>query len=93
MDGETFAADICQVLIREIDRGTGVICDNVATHKNVEAAVVLKEHVLYLPPYYPDLNPIEMAFSKLKAHLRKIGARTWDKMFQTLSEICDLFTP
>jgi len=48
---------------------------------------------LYLPPYSPDLNPIEMAFSKLKAHLRRIGARTFDQMFEALTEICGLFTP
>ena len=47
----------------------------------------------YLPPYSPDLNPIEMAFSKLKAHLRRIGARTFDQMFEALAEICDMFTP
>lgn len=46
-----------------------------------------------LPPYSPDLNPIEMAFSKLKAHLRRIGARTFDQMFDALAEVCDLSTP
>ncbi len=48
---------------------------------------------LFLPPYSPDLNPIEMAFSKLRAHLRRIGARTFDQMFDALAEIRDLFTP
>jgi len=48
---------------------------------------------LYLQPYSPDLNPIEMAFSKLKAHLQRIGARTFDQMFDVLTEICDFFTP
>jgi transposase len=46
-----------------------------------------------LPPYSPDLNPIEMAFSKLKAHLRRAGARTFDQMFDALAEVCDLSTP
>jgi len=41
----------------------------------------------------PDLNPIEMAFSKLKAHLRRIGARTFDTLLQALGDICDLFDP
>ena len=44
-------------------------------------------------PYSPDLNPIEMAFSKLKAHLRRIGARTFTDLFHALTEICDLFSP
>ncbi len=45
-----------------------------------------------LPPYSPDLNPIEMAFSKLKAYLRRIGARNFTDMFQALSEICGLYS-
>ena len=96
MDGEAFAAYIREVLAPELEPGTVVICDNLATHKNVEAAAALREHgcwFLYLPPYSPDLNPIEMAFAKLKAHLRRIGARTFDQMFDALAEVCDLFTP
>ena len=49
--------------------------------------------VLYLPAYSPDLNPIEMAFSKLKAHLRRIEARTYDTLIQALGNVCDLFSP
>ena len=48
---------------------------------------------LFLPPYSPDLNPIEMAFAKLKAHLRRIGARTLDALWRALGDICDLFDP
>jgi len=44
-------------------------------------------------PYSPDLNPIEMAFSKLKAHLRRIGARTFSDMFHAIADICDLYSP
>ena len=46
-----------------------------------------------LPACSPDLNPIEMAFSKLKAHLRRIGARTFDQLIEAIGDICDLFTP
>ena len=49
--------------------------------------------LLFLPPYSPDLNPIEMAFSKLKALLRKKAARTFDALCQALSDICNLFHP
>lgn len=45
---------------------------------------------LYLPPYPPDLNPIEQAFSKLKSHVRRIGARTCTDMFEAIGQICDL---
>jgi transposase len=78
MDGPAFAAYIRQVLVPEIAPGTVVILDNLATHRNKDAAQALRDHgcwFLYLPPYSPDLNPIEQAYSKLKAHLRRIGAR------------------
>jgi transposase len=49
--------------------------------------------MLFLPQYSQDLNPIEMAFSKLKAHLRKAAARTFNAMFKALQDICRLFQP
>ena len=73
-----------------------VILDNLSTHKNTRAAQALGQRgcwFLYLPPYSPDLNPIEMAFSKLKQLLRGVGARTFDHLIQALGGICDLFTP
>ena len=94
MDGAAFAAYIREVLVPEIEPGTVVVCDNLATHKNAEAAAALKDHgcwFLYLPPYSPDLNPIEQAFSKLKAHLQKVGARTFTDLFAAIGDICDLF--
>ena len=96
MTGEAFAAYIRQVFKPELLPGTVMICDNLATHHNKDAAQALKEvgcWILYLPLYSPDLNPIDMAFSKLKAHLRRIGARTFDQMFDAMAEVCDLFTP
>lgn len=95
MDGPAFAAYVKNVLIPELEPGTVVILDNLATHKNACAAKAMREAgcwFLFLPPYSPDLNPIEMAFSKLKAHLRRIGARTFTDMFQALSEICEPYT-
>ena len=73
-----------------------VILDNLATHKNPEAEKAMRQAgcwFVFLPPYSPDLNPIEMAFSKLKAHLRRIGARTFTDMFNAIAEICDLYSP
>ena len=93
---QTFAAYIREVLAPELLPGTVVTCDNLATHRNKDAAQALQDigyWFLYLPPYSPDLNPIEMAFSKLKAHLRRIGARTFDQMLDALAEVCDLFAP
>jgi len=96
MDGPAFAAYIREVLVPEIAPRTVVILDNLATHRNKEAAQALRDHgcwFLYLPPYSPDLNPIEQAFSKLKAHLRKIGARTFTEVFEAIGAICDLYDP
>jgi transposase len=49
--------------------------------------------LLFLPPYSPDLNPIEMAFAKIKAHLRALAMRTIDQLWKAIAQICDLFTP
>lgn len=95
-DDEAFAAYVTQVLLPELEPGTVVILDDLATHKNAAATKAMCEAgcwFLFVPPYSPDLNPIEMAFSKLKAHLRRIGARTFTYMFSALAEICDLFSP
>ena len=96
MDGLAFAAYVEKVLVPELEPGTVVILDNLATHKNAVAAKAMRDAgcwFLFLPPYSPDLNPIEMAFSKLKAHLRRIGARTFTDMFDAIAQVCDLFSP
>jgi len=96
MDGEAFAACIRGVLAPELVPGAVIICDNLPTHPNKDAAQALKDvgcWFFYQPRYSPDLNPIKMAFSELKRHLRRIGARTFDQMFDALSEVCNLFTP
>jgi len=49
--------------------------------------------MLFLPPYSPDLNPIEMAFSKLKARLKKEATRTFDDLINKIGNICDMFSP
>lgn len=76
--------------------GDVVILDNLSSHKSAKAREVLRERgawFLFLPPYSPDLNPIEMAFSKLKAHLRRIGARTITELHEAVGDICDLYEP
>jgi len=96
MDGPAFAAYVREVLIPEIAPGTAVILDNLATHRNKEAAAALKAHgcwFLYLPPYSPDLNPIELAFSKLKAHLQRISARSFTSVCDAIGDICEIYAP
>ena len=77
-------------------KGDVVILDNLAVHKSAKAAACLKQRgawFLFLPAYSPDLNPIEQAFAKLKAHLRKAAARTVDALWRVVGDICDLFEP
>lgn len=76
--------------------GDVVILDNLSVHKSARAEAAIRARgawMLFLPQYSPDLNPIEMAFSKLKAHLRKAAARTFDALFAALHDICGLFDP
>lgn len=94
-DGESFAAYFGQVLLPELEPGTVIILDNLATQKNAAVAKTLRNvgcWFLFLPRYSPDPNLIEMAFSKLKAQLRRIDVRTFTDMFDALTEICNLFS-
>ena len=69
-----------------------VILDNLAVHKSIKAAQALKDRgAWFLQPYSPDLNPIEMAFSKTKTHLRVAAARTFEALSNALGSICNLF--
>ena len=73
-----------------------MVLDNLGTHRNTGAAKALREHgfwFFYLPPYGPDLNPIETALSKPKAQLRSISARFFKDVFEAITEVCDLFEP
>ena len=76
--------------------GDVVIADNLSSHKSAHAQTLLKSQgswLLFLPPYSPDLNPIEMAFAKLKQLLRKAKARTYDALCEAVGDICSLFDP
>jgi transposase len=87
MNGATFLAYVEDVLAPTLKFGEIVIMDNVGVHKVMgvrEAIEASGADVIYLPPYSPDLNPIEQFFSKLKALLRKTAARTIDKLWAVL---------
>ena len=74
VDAEVFTAYLEQVLCPQLREGDTLILDNLSTHKIQNVGRLLSAHgvgVRYLPPYSPDLNPIELAFAKLKAHLRQ----------------------
>ena len=96
MNRRIFEAYVETQLAPTLQAGDIVIMDNLAAHKShwVEALIRAKDAwILFLPPYSPDLNPIEMAFSKLKAHLRARAIRTIDALWRAIGDICDLFTP
>lgn len=83
MNRQTFETYIETQLAPTLSPGDIVILNNLSSHKSEKANACLKQKgawFLFLPPYSPDLNPIEIAFAKLKAHLRRIGARTIDDL-------------
>lgn len=95
MDRIAFDLWVETQLAPTLQPGDVVILDNLSVHKSVRAAEILKARgawFLFLPQYSPDLNPIEMAFSKLKAHLRKAAARTFEALWEALGHICTLFS-
>ena len=83
-------------LVPALRPGNVVIMDNLAAHKSPRAEALIRATgawVLFLPPYSPDLNPIEMAFAKLKAHLRAKAVRTIDDLWRAIGNICRMFSP
>jgi transposase len=95
MNGEMFDLYVETQLAPALGVGDVVILDNLSSHKSPKAAQTLRNigaWFLFLPPYSPDLNPIEMAFSKLKALIRKAAARTYEQLWQAVGHVCDLFT-
>ncbi len=95
MDRASFDTYIETQLAPVLRPGDVVILDNLAAHKSEKADMAIHAKgawLLFLPPYSPDLNPIEMAFSKLKSYLRKTAARTIDDLWKAIGNICLLFT-
>lgn len=95
MNAECFQAYVAQVLLPTLAPGDIVVMDNLSSHKgeavrkSIEAAGA---ELRYLPPYSPDLNPIEQAFSKLKAHLRKHAERSIEGLWLRIGTLLALFT-
>ena len=96
MDGPTFLAWVEQMLAPTLEAGDIVVMDNLPAHKPdaVRAAIKAAGATLrYLPPYSPDLNPIEMAFSKLKAILKKAAARTIADLWSAIAKALPCLAP
>jgi len=85
-----------QVLAPTLKPGDIVVMDNLPAHKPLavrKAIEAASAELRFLPPYSPDFNPIEMAFSKLKAFLKKTAARTVDELWEAIAQGIDTFTP
>lgn len=96
INGELFLAYVRFMLAPALKPGDVVVLDNLGSHKvsGVEAAIrATGASLMYLPPYSPDLNPIEQLFAKTKALLRKARARTRDNLWATIGQLIDHFTP
>ncbi len=96
INGISFQAYVDQVLVPSISPGDIVVMDNLGSHKrpNVRASIeAAGGRLLYLPPYSPDFNPIEKAFSKLKALLRKASERTVEGLWNAIGRLLPDFTP
>jgi transposase len=96
MNGPMFLAYVKQCLAPTLKRGDIVVMDNLPVHKvaGVQQAIeAVGATLIYLPPYSPDLNPIEMAFSKLKAHLRKAAEHTIPALLRRIGRIVKAFSP
>jgi transposase len=96
MNGPMFLAYVKQCLVPTLKRNEIVIMDNLPVHKVAGVAEAIegaKAMLIYLPKYSPDLNPIELAFSKLKAHLRKAAERTIPRLSRRIGRLVTDFSP
>lgn len=96
INGTSFAAWVEQFLIPALEPGTIVIADNLGSHKGRRVRQLLRKagiKLFFLPPYSPDLNPIEQVFSKLKRLLRKENARTVEATWKSIGQLLNRFQP
>lgn len=96
INDETFTAYVEQALLPALTPGDVVVLDNLGSHKGKAVRQAIRKagaHLLFLPPYSPDLNPIEQMFSKLKALLRKADERSIDATWKRIGSLLDCFSP
>ena len=94
MDGDAFRVYVRDVLAPTLRHGDVVVLDNLPAHRVAgihEAVTARRAQLFYLPPYSPDMNPIEMAFTKIKALLRQKPARTIDTLVDRIGTLLDRF--
>ena len=93
---DLFDAFCEQVLAPQLQPGDVVVLDNLSSHKGVRARAAIEAagaELIFLPPYSPDLNPIEMIFAKIKQLLRSLACRTLDALWASMQSVLDAVTP
>jgi transposase len=96
INGQLFLASVEQFLVPTLSPGDIVIMDNLGSHKRQAVRKAIRAagaKLLFLPPYSPDLNPIEQVFAKLKLLLRKAAERTVEATWQRIGKLLDAFPP
>jgi transposase len=96
VDGAAFQIYLERVLVPTLTPGQIVVMDNLNVHKQEAVRTAIRQagcHPLYLPSYSPDFDPIELAFSQIKAYLRRVGVRTQDTLETAIAAAIDLVTP
>ena len=95
IDGDVFNAFVEKVLAPELRAGDVVVLDNLSSHKSDKARRLIESRgarLEFLPPYSPDLNPIEMVFAKIKQRLRSLACRTVDALWRSMQAVLDTVT-
>ena len=96
INGEWFLAYVEQVLVPTLKPGDIVAMDHLGSHRSHRVRELIEAcgaSLLFLPKYSPELNPIEMAFAKLKSDLRKAAERTTEALWNRFGQLCDAFSP
>jgi transposase len=96
VNGDVFVSFVTHVLRPQLKPGDIVVLDNLSSHKRAEVRDLIEQagaQLLYLPPYSPDLNPIENIFSKIKQRLRSLACRSRDLLWHSIQPVLDMVTP
>jgi transposase len=96
INGKSFLAYVEQILVPTLEQGDVVIMDNLGSHKSKAVRKAIRAagaKLFFLPPYSPDLNPIEQVFAKLKTLLRKADERSVEATWRRVGELLNVFTP
>lgn len=95
VNGDVFEAFVEQVLVPALRSGDVVIMDNLSSHKRLRIGELIEAagaRLVFLPPYSPDLNPIELIFAKIKQSLRSLACRTRDALWNVMQSVLDQVT-